>query len=441
MTAPQRCPAWLISAPASHQGKTTLTAALARYHRDQGRKVIVFKTGPDFLDPMILEAASGHCVHQLDLWMIGEDNCRRMLYQAASNADLILIEGVMGLFDGEPSSADLAELFSIPVVAVIDVHGMAQTVNAVAYGLKNMRSTLPFAGFIANGVAGERHGQMIAQAADLDIYLGAIERSADIALPERHLGLTQAQEIADINCRLDRAAALIKRAGLTMLPLPVSFESPVRSGSRSGPKSGSEVAPLLAGTTIGIARDEAFSFLYEDNLLLLQELGAALHFFSPLHDAKMPNVDSVYLPGGYPELHLRDLAANLSMKSALKDHYQTGRSIYAECGGMLYLLDELKDKKGQSAKMVGLIPGQAAMQERLAALGYQSVNLAKGQLRGHTFHHSKTSLKIEPSFFAERKTDGRPGEPVIRLDRLHASYVHLYFRSNPSAAASLFCRY
>jgi cobyrinic acid a,c-diamide synthase len=427
-----QCPAWLISAPASNQGKTTVTAALARYHRRRGLNVRVFKTGPDFLDPMILARASGNRVDQLDLWMVGEQNIRCMLYEAAQDADLILVEGVMGLYDGDPSSADLAELLQVPVACVIDVHGMAQTFNAIAFGLKNFRHTLPFAGVIANGVASDRHAQMLLQSADASIaYLGGIARDAAIRLPDRHLGLVQAAEIDDLDLRLDAAADTIESSGLTALPEPVTFERPIKLPTQTPSQS-------LKGLRIAIARDAAFSFLYNDNLDLLTEEGASLVFFSPLNDNDLPDADAVYLPGGYPELYLSRLAANVSMKDALRKHHQLGKRIYAECGGMLFLLDQLSDKEGNTAAMVGLIGGSAMMQKRLAALGYQSICDGTQSLRGHTFHHSLTTLTNPVVHFATRRNDDSNGEPVVIDKGLFASYVHLYFRSNPAMAVNFF---
>jgi cobyrinic acid a,c-diamide synthase len=192
--------ALLVSAAASNQGKTTITAALAYHHRQQGKKVRVFKSGPDFLDPMILEFASGNPVFNLDLWMVGERECRQLLYQAAAEADLIIVEGVMGLFDGTPSSADIAELFGIPILAIIDASRMAQTFHALAHGLTSYRPSLNFAGVIANNLASERHAAMISEGAS-DLYIGGLFRNTAVSLPHRHLGLFQAAEISDLEQR------------------------------------------------------------------------------------------------------------------------------------------------------------------------------------------------------------------------------------------------
>ena len=219
MSALPQCPALFISAPASGQGKTTVTAALARLHRNAGRRVRVFKTGPDFLDPMILQVACGEPVDALDLWMVGEAECRRLLHAAASRADLILIEGVMGLFDGTPSGADLARLFGIPVLAVIDGSAMAQTFAAIAHGLATFQPSLPFAGVFANRIGSDRHAEILRASLPESIrWYGAIKRSLEVELPSRHLGLLQSAEIADLDQRLDRAAQMIAITGAAELP-------------------------------------------------------------------------------------------------------------------------------------------------------------------------------------------------------------------------------
>ena len=425
----QRCPALFISAPGSNHGKTTVTAALARFHADQGRKVRVFKTGPDFLDPMILERACGQPVYQLDLWLAGETECRRLVYDAAQTADLILFEGVMGLFDGSPCSADLAELLGVPVVAVIDAAGVAQTLGAIAYGLAHYRSGLPFAGVLANAVASGRHEEMIVQGMPPGMhYFGGLHRNTQFTLPERHLGLVQAEEIIDLESRLSAVAASIALTGLAELPAAVQFTCV----AIETPKQ------LLAGIRIGIARDPAFSFIYPANLDLLRALGAELIFFSPLVDQALPEVDSLYLPGGYPELHLRQLQDNVALKMALQRHFQQGKPIYAECGGMLYLLESLTDKEGKRAAMTGILPGHAVMQARRQGLGYQSARMPGGVLRSHTFHHSAIDTPLAPIASGERLHNTSQGERIFQLERLTASYLHCYFPSNPSAAVRLF---
>ncbi|MBI3570393.1 MAG: cobyrinate a,c-diamide synthase [Gammaproteobacteria bacterium] len=428
MSATQSCPALFISAPASGQGKTTVTAALACRQRQLGRRVRVFKTGPDFLDPMILERASGNPVYQLDLWMGGENHCRQLLYEAAGAADLILIEGVMGLFDGQPSSADLAALFGIPVLAVIDASAMAQTFGAVAFGLARFRDDVPVAGVFANRVGSERHAAMLAPSLPQGLrVMGWLARDADIALPDRHLGLVQTAEVADLDARLARAAASLQWAD-DALPTPVVFT----------PGTKTTLPRLLEDVRIAVAQDTAFSFLYRANLDTLRALGAELCFFSPLVDAALPEADGLYLPGGYPELHLSTLQNNRAMREAIRAHHARGKSTLAECGGMLYLLESLTDTDDRRADMLGLLPGHAVMQTRLAALALQRVDLPEGELRGHTFHHSRLETPLTPIARGICPNGGKTAEAVFRTGHLTASYVHSYFPSNPETTARLF---
>ncbi|WP_370600979.1 cobyrinate a,c-diamide synthase [Pseudomonas nitroreducens] len=428
MSDSRQCPALLIAAPASGQGKTTVTAALARLHTRLGRKVRVFKCGPDFLDPMVLARASGAPVYQLDLWMVGEAESRRLLWEAAEEADLILIEGVMGLFDGSPSAADLARRFGVPVMAVINGQSMAQTFGALAVGMATYQPDLPFSGVLANRIGSQRHRDLVRDSLPEWIrWYGALPRDTEVELPSRHLGLVQADELADLDARLDAAADALAASASTELPAPVSFAAPEPRVAQD----------RLDGMRIGVARDNVFAFLYQANLDLLRELGAELVFFSPLRDEALPEVDSLYLPGGYPELHLRALAENRAMAHAIRAHHAAGKPILAECGGMLYLFDALTDVAGERAELLGLLPGEARMQKRLAALALQAVTLPEGTLRGHTFHHSLLDSAEAPLARGVCPNDKPVAEAVFRRGRLTASYIHFYLPSNPDAAAAL----
>lgn len=420
------CPALLIAAPASGQGKTTVTAALARLHTRQGRRVTVFKCGPDFLDPQIHAFASGRPCQNLDLGMCGEADARWRLAQAAADSDLILIEGVMGLFDGEPSAADIATRFNIPVMALIDAGKMAQTFGAIAHGLATYRPGLPFAGVLANRVASTRHAEFLRSSLPPGMgWFGALPKSND-SLPERHLGLLQAAEIDDLGSRLDKLADALAASATVDLPAPVDFPA------ADTPK----LPPLLAGKTIAIAHDAAYGFIYPANLETLRKLGAELAFFSPVAGATLPTCDAVWLPGGYPELHAAALGNNLPLWRQLQAHVDAGKPLLAECGGMMSLFEEVVDKAGTAHRFGGLLPGRSIMQQQLAALGTQFVDLPEGRLSGHTFHYSKSETPLAP--LAQAQTaDGRPGEAIYRRNRLTASYVHFYFPSNPGAIAAL----
>ncbi|MEP1213383.1 MAG: cobyrinate a,c-diamide synthase [Marinobacter sp.] len=421
-------PAAMITAPGSGQGKSMVTAALARLHRNAGRKVRVFKHGPDYLDPMVLEVASGQPVYQLHPWMTGEAECRWRLVEAAQDADLILVEGSMGLFDGDPSSADLARLMGIPALPVIDARGMAQTFGAVALGLASFHPEVPVRQVIANRIGSRRHGEMLRDSLPEGIeLLGAIPRNDAMSIPDRHLGLIQAGELEDLDQRLDAAAEVLAEVGLDGLPLPVTMEAEKPAAPPA----------LLNGVRIAIARDAAFSFIYRANLDLLQAMGAELSFFSPLTDRALPDADALWLPGGYPELHAAALAANQPVLGAVRNHYLAEKPMLAECGGLMACVEELMDHDGQVHKMLGLMPGRASMAGRLQALGLQSLNTDQGQLRGHTYHHSRLETGWQP-LARTRKVAGTEAEPVYCRGGLVASYFHGYFPSAPELVAGIF---
>jgi len=446
MVTPARCPAILIAAPASGQGKTTVTAALARLHARQGRRVRVFKCGPDFLDPHWHQLASGAPVHQLDLWMNGEADCAQRLHAAAQESDLILIEGVMGLFDGTPSAADLAQRFGVPVLAVVDASAMAGTFGALAFGLRHYRAGLPWAGVLANRVGSARHADMLRDGLqDADDWMGALMRVApgDVAtkasaplLPERHLGLVVAHELHDAMERLDAAADALAATPFGQMGLDdlqrwaVDFPVPAAT----------PVPPLLAGRTVAVGRDEAFCFIYGANLQCLEQMGARVVFFSPLHDAALPACDAVWLPGGYPELHAATIAANTAMQASLRAHVAAAKPLWAECGGMMALFDSIALADGSEQALWGLLPGRVAMQKRLAALGPQHLTVAGHTLRGHTFHYS-TAQSTAPVVGRTARPQALPapdaGEALYRQGSIHASYFHAWFASSPGAVAHL----
>jgi cobyrinic acid a,c-diamide synthase len=418
----------LVAAIASGQGKTTVTAALARHFERSGQRVRVFKCGPDFIDPMLLERASGAPVHTLDLWMVGLDECRQRLAAAAREADVVLVEGVMGLYDGTPSAADLARAFDIPVLAVIDASAMAQTAGAVVLGLRDY-GPVRLAGVVANRVASARHADMVASSLR-DIALLATLPKQLHHLPERHLGLVPPDEVDSIDAILDRLAddLQLDEAAWHALPpqLPVALPP------------AEPVPPLLAGKTVAVARDAAFCFLYPANLDVLRELGAQLRFFSPLADEPVPaDADAVYLPGGYPELHGASLAQARRWQASIRAAHAAGKPILAECGGMMAVTDSITDSEGRVWPMAGLLPGKALMRKRLGGLGPQAMSTAAGELRGHTFHYSQLDTALAPAAHTVKHASGAAGEAVYRTGSLTASYFHAFFASNPSAAAGL----
>lgn len=435
-----RCPAVLVAAPASGQGKTTVTAALARLHARQGRRVRVFKCGPDFLDPFWHTLATGASVHQLDLWMTGEADCRARLAQAAREADLIIVEGVMGLYDGQPSAADLAQHFGLPVLAVIDASAMAGTFGALAYGLQHYQPGLRWAGVLANRVGSTRHAEMLQQGLrEPQHWLGAMQRNPALVLPERHLGLVAATELMDAQQRLDAAADALADTPLGRLTLD---ELRQRWGvDFPAPEVGDPQPALLKGKTVAVASDAAFCFIYAANIDCLQRLGARVVFFSPLADSTLPDCDAVWLPGGYPELHAARLGANHGLRDSLRAHVAAHKPLWAECGGMMALFERLTDGAGITHELWGLLPGTVTLQKRLAALGPQALETGEGQLRGHTFHYSTCDTPLQPRLRTTRPAQAvaaGEGEAVYQQGSIGASYFHAWFPSDPALVGRLF---
>ena len=421
-------PVLLVAAPASGHGKTTVVAALTRQHTRLGRKVCVFKCGPDFLDPQIHALASGTPCENIDFRMCGEDDARWRLARAAEDADLILVEGVMGLHDGEPSSAELARRLGLPILLVIDASAMAGSFGAVAWGLKHYRDGAPITHVLANRVGSDYHAALCRNTLPADIaWAGALPRDADAAMPERHLGLLPAAEIADLDARIERMADLLAATDAAQLPPPVEL----------GVSPRLTFSQRLADRTIAVARDTAFCFLYPANLECLAAMGARLAFFSPRADAALPACDAVWLPGGYPELHGPAIAANIGMRESLAAHVGAGKPLLAECGGMMACFDTLHDVDGREHAMFGLLPGRVRMQKKLAGLGLLEAELPEGRLAGQTFHFSTTEADLAPIAQATRNA-GKSTEAIYRRSRLTASYMHFYFPSNPEATARLF---
>lgn len=416
------CPAILISAISSGQGKTLSTAALARAWRNRGLNVRAFKCGPDFLDAMVLEKATGQPVYNLDLGMCGEQDGLARLYSAAQTADVIIVEGVMGLYDGTPSSADIAVHFGLPVMLTIDASGMAQTFGAVASGLLAYKPELKPAGVLANKVGSIGHANMLRESLPLHLsWFGALPKDEAIALPERHLGLFRADEIDDIEARIEAAAIALASSGELPLPPWVTFHAPAAS----------TMPALLAGKTIAVARDAAFCFIYQANLDCLSELGATVKFFSPLHDKRLPEADAYWLPGGYPELHAKEISENTAMQDALQTAFNAGKPMLAECGGMMALSESIN-----STAAFGLLAGNCKIEARFQGLGTQHVMLPEGEIGAHTFHYGSFSTPLAVAFQAFSKRG--QGEAVYQHGCITASFLHFYFASNPQAAAHLF---
>ena len=427
------CAALMLAAPASGQGKTTICAALARLFRRRGLRVALFKAGPDYLDPQVLGLAAGGAALQLDPWMAGEPYCRRMLHEAARESDLILVEGAMGIYDGQPSSADLAQLFGLPLALVVDVRGMAQTAAAMALGLAGYRQGLRVCGLIANRCGSARHRQLIEESLRGEMrLLASLPRERAFQLPERHLGLVQADEVPEqLNAAIDAAADALADSRIAQLDLDeLRCDFPAVAGAAP--------PPLLDGVRMAVARDLAFGFIYDANLRLLGDMGARVRFFSPLADEAVPDCDALWLPGGYPELHARRLARAARTAVSIRALHAAGRPILAECGGMLYCLERLCDRERREHRMLGLMPGRAALSGRSGCQGMQTAILPGGEVRAHAHHRARSEGMPPPVAHARRQRSDARGEALYRRGSLTATFLHLFFASNPAAIAGLF---
>ncbi len=370
-------PRIVIAGTHSGVGKTTIaTALMAAFHR-RGLRVQPFKVGPDFIDPGFHEVACGRKSRNLDAWMLSRTANIEILARACADADLALIEGVMGLFDGREanaesgSTAEMAKWLGAPVLLVVDASAMARSAAALVSGFETFDPALNLAGVLFNRIGGQRHADLLRDAVasrGLSKPLGFLPRNDKIAMPSRHLGLTMASEALTVtgldemtdwvekHVDLDALLALARQQS-TDLIAPITTPSPQASRVR-----------------IGVARDAAFCFYYQDNLDLLSEAGAELVDFSPIIDQALPaDLGGLYLGGGYPEIHAAALSENRPMLAAIRDFAQSGAPVYAECGGFMYLTEAIADSAGQEHTMVGLFPTRARMQTRLAALGYLEV--------------------------------------------------------------------
>jgi cobyrinic acid a,c-diamide synthase len=437
-------PRLVIGGTASGVGKTTLTVALARALRARGLRVALFKCGPDYLDPTYHARAVGAPSHNLDGWMMGRDGVLATFCPKAREADIALIEGVMGLFDGasptseEGSTAEVAKWLGAPVVLVCDTSGMARSIAALARGFATFDPELHLAGLVCNRVGSLGHLELLRKAAGAPPVLGGFLKEPTLAFPERHLGLRTAETDVVPEPLLDawgaRAAEWIDLEAILRIARGApSLSEPAKLEARP-----------IAQCRIGVAFDEAFHFYYEDNLRRLEALGAELVRFSPIRDPSLPEVDGLYFGGGYPEAHAPALSANQSMRQEVARFAAAGGPIYAECGGLMYLCTTLRTLDGATHAMVGLIPGEAEMRQKLQALGYVEVETqtptplgpAGLRFRGHQFRYSELRLEgpVDCAYTLRRRRTGEVVREGYRIGNLLASYVHAHWASNPLPA-------
>lgn len=423
---------FLLAAPSSGSGKTTLTLGLLRALRNRGYSVQPFKCGPDYLDTLHQSVAAGRASLNLDTFLSSEEHVQQLY--ASADADIAITEGVMGLFDGsdrmKASSAVIAELLDIPVILVVNARAMAYSAAALLYGFRNFRPGLRVAGVIFNQVNTPSHYRILVEAAeDVGIEpLGYMPSDPAFAIPSRHLGL-------QVCGQTDYEAVISNIA--EALPKTVHLDRLLALTARRR-----EVSPVTwtiprARYRIAVARDEAFCFRYEQNIRMLENFGT-IRWFSPMHDASLPETDLLYLPGGYPELAASTLSANTSMLAAVRAYCLSGGRTYAECGGLMYLGESLRDPDGRSFGMAGVLPLQTALHK--LTLGYREVRWDGLSLRGHEFHYSSVEENDVLSSVADvvNAKGMSVSTPLYRRLNTLASYIHLYWGEDPSFLTRLF---
>jgi cobyrinic acid a,c-diamide synthase len=439
--------AFLIAGTASGVGKTTVSLALCAAFYERGLRVQAYKCGPDFLDTGHLSAISGGAARNLDTWMLDEQSNRDIFARGAAAADIAIVEGMMGLFDGvsgggeKGSAAEIAKLLSLPVILVLDASKSARSLAAVVHGFETFDPELRFAGLVLNKVAGESHYRLLRDAigsTSRTPVLGWLPRDEAVAIPERHLGLRTADEESSLGQKRQAFAALAeKHLDLDRLLNSEEITPPVAHA----------VTRREARISLGVARDPAFCFYYQDNLDLLEAAGAKIVAFSPLTDSALPpGLDALYLGGGYPELYAEQLSSNRGFLSSLRSFAQSGKPIYAECGGMMYLAEELCIREGHTFPMASVLPLRIEMTGKLVRFGYVEVEFAqdcflgqKGTVaRTHSFHYSRAipTRELVAPFRASYSLSGLNDSEGCLLGNVLGSYFHLHFAGNHSIAAA-----
>ena len=444
-------PRLVIAATQSGAGKTTIVTGLLAALREKGVAVQSFKVGPDYIDPGYHQLASGRPGMNLDTWLTPKEKLPTSLAREMEGAEIALIEGVMGLYDGGrqgiSSTAEIAKILQAPVVLVIDAKSMGTSAAAIALGFRDYDREVKIAGVILNRVGSDTHEAMLREAmAGIGMpVFGVLRRQEGLGMPERHLGLVPVEERSGAEEPAKKAVEAMGRA----VGKQVDVDSLLKLAETAAPLQ-AETAEGKANNAkpvcrIGVARDEAFSFYYPASLQVLKDLGAELVTFSPLSDKSLPQVDGLLIGGGFPEMFSRQLEDNHSLRLEIREKALSGLPIYAECGGYMYLMESLQDFEGQVYNMTGIFPGRAVMTHKLQTVGYIEARLAsdtvlgsKGSLiHGHEFHFSveedKGEAEERPFDFTRLRNGQRYGAGQLRNNTL-GSYLHLHFAGCPEQA-------
>jgi cobyrinic acid a,c-diamide synthase len=450
----------VIAGTHSGSGKTTVTLGLLAALKNRGFSVAPFKVGPDFIDPGHHRHVTGKQSRNLDGWMLSQAENRNIFARGIAGADVAVVEGVMGLFDGYDgrseagSTAQMARWLGLDILLVVDARSMARSVGALVYGFTQFDPGCRFCGVVFNNVGSARHMEYLCHALEGTVsvtVLGGLPKNPDIAIPDRHLGLMTAEDHGLSGQQVAALAGLIEEnldleRLMKRLPEMVPEDLEHETENREGEDQNSQFPVSdLEKVRIGVARDNAFCFYYPDNLDVFEENGAEIVFFSPVNDRELPaNIDGIYLGGGYPELHAEKLSMNLSMRKDILAKCEDGMPVYAECGGFMYLCRKLITKQDIAYDMVGCFPFASRMKDRLTALGYREIKISdttplgkKGlTARGHEFHYSYLEEeKITPEIIRVYEATDRSGTerscPGYLINQCLGSYVHLHFRSCP----------
>ena len=428
-------PQCLVAAASSGSGKTTFTLGLLRALNRRGLEVQGFKCGPDYIDPKFHRLACGRESVNLDLFMMSPEHVQAVYARHSAGSDATVLEGVMGLYDGyvrdQGSSAEVATTLGLPTILLIDARSSAFSVGAVLYGMKHFRSTSEVVGVVFNRVASESHYRFLREAAEEAgvVPLGYLPKTQLLEVPSRHLGLSL-EELSTLDALPETVADLIEQH--------VQLDRLLELIQRPRPMLREE-APLSAveGMKVAVAKDQAFNFIYAENLRRLSQLGE-LVYFSPLANEAVPASDLVYLPGGYPEFYLDQLATADQTRLTLRDHVQRGGKVLAECGGMMYLCRELRDEQGQAYPMTGILELEATMEQMRLRLGYRKLLLGGQEWRGHEFHYSRIATGEEPTKGQQRSArDEEVPTLLYAKGNVRAGYTHLYF--GEANLLDLFC--
>lgn len=418
-------PQFLIAAPSSGSGKTTITQGLLRYLKNKGLRVQPFKCGPDYLDTKHHAWAAGNVSINLDTFMSSCEHVKDVYRNYSSQSDISVVEGVMGLFDGakkmEGSSAQIAELIDIPIILVVNAKATAYSVAPLLYGFKNFYPGITIAGVIFNFVGSKSHYQFLKDACeDVGVVpLGYVPKNDELHLPSRHLGL-QISDSSQYDSIIENIAEHISKTVDIEKLIQIStkqFEEPIISKTKQRGK-----------LRITVAKDAAFNFTYHENLKALEQLGDVT-FFSPLKDQELPDTDLLYLAGGYPELHIKELSSNSAMRKAINNYCSQNGRVLAECGGMMYLCESIIDSDSVEYPMVGYLEQKATMENMKLKLGYRKIKIDKHICYGHEFHYSKIINPLQQYSVGEiySARDQKLDTLLFRKKNTLASYIHFYW--------------